>query len=1077
MTATIGKSSATGLRGLTSALVLGIIAGLSPSSLQQSASAQTQRVAGIETPALPRYSLGIDLQISRGLVHVDQRVWWTNPGTAPTDELVFQVVANHRPSQEELTIGARTVESLRLDPRDSIDERGRRFRLSSATLASARRHADRVEPAAATASDSQRTVSGASSSDEPLTCTFDADHDTHLHVQLPQPVAPGESVEVRLQYRIELPQVMGRLGQHKGVTNLLNWYPVLAVYKDDQWRPVPYIAWHQPWYNEAGNYHVRLRLPADQKVVTGGHVVARSVDTAGQQLLEIRGDGLRDFTIVASSLFKEWRSEAGGVPIRVTALPGHEDAAEVALRTAEDCIRTYSEWFGAYPYREFELTESYFGWNGNESSGVVMIDERIFDMPAYGHRYIEHLICHEMCHQWWYSAVGTDGYHEPWMDEGLVQWFTRVKMEDKYGPDPSLLQLPAYGVLKFPNVQYRTLLHSGYQTFRDRGGKGAALASLDEIGHLHNLFSLVYDRGAQITGMIQHRMGREHFFAFMKHLFAEYRYRILTAADYQRELENFTGDNWQPFFDKWLHSGGESDWTLEHVDITATEGGYRTEARVVQRGDIAEPVEVSVSVAGRDRIVRLATTAEFDSGTLPTEPGAAERRDSVTATPVSVQRDSDPEDSASTGSGFHQTSGSGIPGSLARESEASGITVERNSANDWLIIVVSDEKPTQVEIDPHGNVLDANRSDNRWKPAYNFRVTPFYTPVDEAPLLQPYNEHSLVAGFGVDSEGRLGFRSSLLHSNRYRVSPFLSYTAATARNNDDHISAGVDAVFYNVPSSNWQLLARYEHALLSTLSNDPGHQARFAVRRVLKYTTSLIYPNASYIDFYTRLGDNFFPDRNTAISADPRVQNYDDVRAFGVEFHLDSQMPYWDPDQGFRFDAGYEHGFTAFGDGETYDRVTSQFGVVRRLSDAPGWLSETKLAGRIAGGYGRDENGRHFRFGGPGRFRGVPANDVQGNAFWLSTLEWRFPLSGELDYKVVDNTAGLHSIDGALFYDVGRSYLFDAPQGNIDHAVGGGLYFQIPLLSFVENLTVRAEYGYSLVNETSAAWFGLYRAF
>ncbi|MEZ6063454.1 MAG: M1 family aminopeptidase [Planctomycetaceae bacterium] len=1035
MTVTIGISSVERRRGLLTALFC--VAGL----LADSAAAQT--ISDSAPPAsrkLPEYALGIDLQTQTGRVTVDQRVTWTNPGTAATDKLVFQVVPNHRPSAQELNVGDRTVESLRLDPRDSIDRRGRRFHLTAATIGS-----------------------------QPLTCTFDTEHDTHLHVRLPRPVAPGESVEIRLRYLIDLPQVMGRLGQHKGVTNLLNWYPVLAVYEGDRWQPVPYIAWHQPWYNEAGNYRVRLRLPADQKVVTGGRVVSQTVDRSGQRVLEIEGEGLRDFTIVASSLFREWRSEANGVPIRVTALPGHEDAAEVAVRTAEDCIRTYSEWFGPYPYREFELTESYFGWNGNESSGVVMIDERIFAMPAYGHRYVEHLICHEMCHQWWYSAVGTDGYHEPWMDEGLVQWFSRVKMEDKYGPDPSLLQLPAFGVLKFPNVQYRSLLHSGYQTFHDRGGSGAALASLDEIGHLHNLFSLVYDRGAQITGMIQHRMGRENFFAFMKQLYAKYRFGILKAADFQRELEDFTGEDWQPFFDQWLHSGHESDWKLEHVDVTETENGYRTRARIVQRADIPEPVEIGVSVPGSARPYRIATIGEAQqlmqrSRNLSTEADST----GIAATPISAGKELSDSEAASSGSETQ-------PG--VANSGGDGITVERQSDNDWLVTIVSDERPAQIEIDPDGTVLDANRSNNCWKPSYNFRVTPFYTPADEAPLLQPHNQHSIVTGFGVDSDGRIGFRSSLLHSNRYRISPFVSYTAATASNNDDHISAGVDAVFYNVPSSNWQLLARYEHALLSTLSNDPGHQARFALRRVLKYTTSLIYPNASYIDFYTRLGDNFFPDRNTAISADPRVQNYDNVRAFGVAYHLDSQMPYWDPDQGFRFDAGYEHGFTAFDDGAAYDRVTGQFGVVQRLSEAPWWLSETKLAARVSSGYGWNDNGRHFRFGGPGRFRGIAANDLIGNAFWVSTLEWRFPLSGELDYEAVDNTAGLHSIDGALFYDVGRSYLFNSPQGDIDHAVGGGLYFQIPLLSFVENLTVRTEYGYSLVNETSAAWFGLYRAF
>ena len=188
-------------------------------------------------------------------------------------------------------------------------------------------------------------------------------------------------------------------------------------------------------------------------------------------------------------------------------------------------------------------------------------------------------------------------------------------------------------------------------------------------------------------------------------------------------------------------------------------------------------------------------------------------------------------------------------------------------------------------------------------------------------------------------------------------------------------------------------------------------------------------------------------------------------------------MPYWDPNRGVKFDANYEHGFHAFGGGASYDRVSGQLAAVQRLTGAPGWFSKTKLAGRIAGGYGWSDNGEHFRFGGPGRFRGRDATATEGNAFWLTSTEWRFPIGGEIDYQVLDNTAALNRVDGSLFYDVGRSYLMDEAQGKTDHAVGLGLYWQIPLLSFVENLTIRTEYGYSLTNETGTFWFGLYRAF
>ena len=157
--------------------------------------------------------------------------------------------------------------------------------------------------------------------------------------------------------------------------------------------------------------------------------------------------------------------------------------------------------------------------------------------------------------------------------------------------------------------------------------------------------------------------------------------------------------------------------------------------------------------------------------------------------------------------------------------------------------------------------------------------------------------------------------------------------------------------------------------------------------------------------------------------------------------------------------------------------MSGQLGAVQRLNEAPGWLSETKVAGRISGGYGWNDNGEHFRFGGPGRFRGRDATATEGNAFWLSSLEWRFPVAGDIDYQVLDNTAALQSVDGALFYDVGQSYLLNEAQGKVDHAIGAGLYFQIPLLSFVENVTIRTEYGYSLTNNTGAFWFGLYRAF
>ena len=82
----------------------------------------------------------------------------------------------------------------------------------------------------------------------------------------------------------------------------------------------------------------------------------------------------------------------------------------------------------------------------------------------------------------------------------------------------------------------------------------------------------------------------------------------------------------------------------------------------------------------------------------------------------------------------------------------------------------------------------------------------------------------------------------------------------------------------------------------------------------------------------------------------------------------------------------------------------------------------------------------------------------------------------DLQLQCYDNFAALRSIDGSLFYDVGESFIFNRSQG-LDHAIGAGLYLDMPLFSFAENLTARLEFGHSLRYSTSILWFGWYNAF
>jgi hypothetical protein len=940
-------------------------------------------------PWLPNYRIQIDMPAPCGMLSVKQNIEWTNPSSRAADEILLHVYPRHRPNKQQLELYERTMESFRINPRISIDREGRRFHLR------------------------QLRVNG-----QDAEYYWDENADTVMHIKLAQPILGGQTVNIDMDYQLDVQEVHYRLGYWKGVTNLTNWYPIVAYHGQEGWIAPPFIGWHQPFLNEAGNYDVTLTHPANLEVVTGGQLVETTERADGKKEQRWTAQGLRDFSLVASQRHEIHSAEVEGVKVTVHAFPEHRFYAKIALEAATESIARYTRLLGPYPHPEFKIVETYFGWNGNETSGMVLIDERVFDAPKLGHIYVDHLVSHETLHQWWYATVGTDGFHETWMDEAIVSHLTEHRIHEKYGDQINLLDLP-HALRWLPNIDYDSFMHNGYYLYRARGGKGQVLAPLPKIGHVHNLFFLAYDRGGRVVSMLHHRLGEERFYDFLRTVYAKYQFRILFVADFEKELELYTGQSWTKFFDDWLRSPKYTDWTIDRVDVDPVDGGYQTTIDVKQLGPIEEPVTIGIKNADGAswQEVRLEPTSnDYDAGSAK---------------------------------------------------------VRRKNANTWQVTLHSAERPRQVEVDPKRQILDENLFNNRWKPAPKIRFSPIYTPLEEIALARPLDRPSFFFGPSVDAEGRVGVRGSLMEPNRYRISPFIVYPLTR---NDSVLAAGVDGEIYHTPYPNFSIGGRYERTLATDLFDLPGDQGEVYLRYNYLYTSSFLYPNLGYVDTYFRFGDNFFPDENYRRPDNPLAETYRNIRAVGLRFHLDTRMPYWNPERGFAIDAAYENGFHAFNAGESFNRGFGQVAAVRKLPDGLGYFSETRIASRVRGGIGSPNNGEHFHFGGPLSFRGQRSEDTEGSAFWLTGADWRFPIWGQVDREFFDQTVRANSIYGAMLYDVGESFILGQSQG-VDHAIGMGLYLDLGLFSFVDRLTVRAEYAYSLRYDSDIVWFGIYHAY
>ncbi len=932
----------------------------------------------IELPDyLPQYKVEIDLDVAHHVAHVRQVATWINPQATPTQQLIFNAHSHFVVPDGEIGFMAKTLEILRVQASEALGYTEPPLEVHRVTLLSG----DKAVP---------------------LDFRFEGDTHTSLVVDLPHPVGHRDSVTVVLDETIHLPQKQGRWGQWEGVTFLSNWLPVFAFYGTPtrrydawgssaqytppppgdlpiRWRPTPCRAWHQPFFNEAGIYHVSLVLPCDQELGCTGKVVARTKLPDGRHCYSIEAIGVREFTLLCSARYRVYEGEAkagpGGsaVKVRILAFPEHDYYAKEIVRITVDALNAYAVWLGPYPWPEFTITEAYFGWNGNQCSTLVMIDERVFGLPHIALGYVEYLVSHEICHQWWYNLVGVNGYCETWMEEAMANFFSHRLMNQKFGRFNDILTYPN-GLEWLPNIRREDYRSYGMYGTIGRGEHTPILQNMEKFGHLVNLFNLCYDKGGRIVAMIQERLGETGFLDFHRMLIAKYRFRILRVVDYESELDAYTCGSsghgtheWGRFFKEWLCGTGLSDWAVGEVEVSAPPRCTAQDRCVLRKLLAASDLPEDQVPAGGTRVeVIVEQRREINE---PTTLGFA--MPNCEGYPVRVPL---------------------LPNAQAYRLEELHATVTslpalKNGGARMKVEIILPAEPTQIAVDPDEILVDAEPANNFWHAPIRFRFSPLYTFLDETDLTTAWDRWNVITGPWVyaPAYGDPWFTRSTMAGFRlgvYRTQEFSGGVYTAYRTDFRDVVAGIDGVWDHFPDSHYQVGFIAEHRLLESNSGDQNAtRAAVWLRYILTYGSSLYLPPFQYVDVFAHYSDNFLPFATQTI---PGAVRYDDTSTLGLHYRIDYLTPYWDPEGGFRFEVQYEGGIAQLPSsvgvhllsGQSRAAVKSPpnlapyVGATGWLSDALEWFSDTRFAFRGYGATSAPSKGEFFSMGSDTLFRG-----------------------------------------------------------------------------------------------------------
>jgi len=1023
---------------------------------------------------LPRYDLCMDVRPDAGRVEGRLVATWTHRHPTPTRQLVFNAHSRYVVGAKDHVMVAKTLELLRVQPSEALGFNDPAFQPSAVRLVQGPAHLARA--------------------DGDLAYRFVGDTKTTLVVDLPGQITQGDVVQVAIDFVMLLPPKQGRWGKWKDVVTLSNWLPVFAVYgeaaarRDDTaddwepcWQPVPFVPWHQPFYNEAGHYSVKATVPADHEVACSGTIVES--DTAdGRKTLTIRSGPIRDFALLASPRYIELRGEAKvagrKVEIRVLSLPEHAHFAKVIVRVAAHALEQYSKWMGPYPYETFTVVEGFFGWLGNECSTLVMLDNRVFGMPHLAEGYVEYLVSHEVCHQWWYNVIGTHGYAETWLDESMATFFAHRVQDGKFGKNSPLFNFPR-GLRWLPNIHREDYRSYGMYGTIARGDNGPVVRDMAEFGHVANLFSMTYDKGSRIVAAIEQRLGDSAFLDFMRRIYSRYQFRILRVADFVRELEEYTGQSWKEFADHWLYGPGLSDWMVEGVEVEGPSCCFDQKKLLLgwRKRDGDPPP------AGKTRAtITLREKAKFSE---PTTLGIAFGCQAGYPVRVPIL----PQNGAYC---FDEVEG----------------TFEPLGDGRYRVTVFLDDAPCQVMVDPDLVLVDADPSNNRWKTEVRWRFTPLYTFLEETDLTAAYDRWNVIFGpwfFGAMYSDPWYTRSTMagLRVGAVRTSEFYGGAYVAVRQDYRDTVYGVDGLIDHWPYAHFQLGFNAERRLDTWYDGD-DHATRGAVfgRHIFHYGSAMYLPPMHYIEAFAAYEDNFFPvARQTGQTPNLKTndiwpgERYKYMATGGLHYRLNLLTPYWDPEFGVFVDATYEGGAAELEKLQGIHKVSGMLAAVQALpdlshlaGDGPGmsrataaalrWLGQTRVAVRFGGGVAFPTRGQFFSLGGSTMLRGFDLSERQGSAIWLGSVEWRVPLARGLAWDACDHAVGLRNIHAAAFYDVGGAYVSGDVVGNVAHSFGGGLRFDVSWFSFVERTTLRFDVAKTVNAATGVqVWFGFNQPF
>lgn len=281
------------------------------------------------------------------------------------------------------------------------------------------------------------------------------------------PLKPGDTIKISTPFHVKLPLGgISRLGHTGESYQISQWYPKPAVYDRTGWHEIPLLDQGE-FFSEFGSFNVKITLPSNYVVGATGNLqdseeikwldkIASDTawiripdyldepfppSTKKMKTLTFKENNIHDFAWFADKRFHVLKGKMklpdSGREVITWAMFTNKESYlwKHAISYLNESLWYFSKWIGDYPYNSFTAVQSTLNsGDGMEYPGLTVIS------TAEDGYLLDDVLAHELCHSWFYSALGSDERRFPFMDESITSANEARYMRLRY-PDKKLWEL------------------------------------------------------------------------------------------------------------------------------------------------------------------------------------------------------------------------------------------------------------------------------------------------------------------------------------------------------------------------------------------------------------------------------------------------------------------------------------------------------------------------------------------------------------------------------------------------------------------------------------------------------------